>query len=157
MQSKVWMCFALTVASCVAPGQTGSGRTTTAAVAKTPGAAHIEAEDMKRSGGNSLARPGWRGAILYENKDALRTHFTFTAPGRWRVDVRGSSSDKKPAGVAVFIDGQARASGWFSSRTPEVLSLVADVDSEGKHELRLSQTTDIGGIFSPCAVIPRPR
>jgi oligosaccharide reducing-end xylanase len=137
------MGFALALAGCIAPGQSSRGLDTTT-VANTPGAAHIEAEAMQRSGGNSLSRAGWRGAILYENKDALRTYFTFTSAGRWRVDIRGSSSDARPAGVAVFIDGQARGSGWFASRTPEVLALVVDVDSEGKHELRLSQTTDVG-------------
>ena len=146
MTSELFCRFGLTAAvlaavGCLAPGQTASRPAT---VASTPGAAHIEAEAMKRTGGNSLARPGWSGAILYENKDALRTHFDFTAAGRWRIDIRGSSSDKRPAGVAVFIDGQARAAGWFASKTAQVISLVVDVDSAGKHELRLSQTTDIG-------------
>ena len=140
---NVMSALALAVTACMAPGQTGSGRNS-GTVAKTPGAAHIEAEAMQRTGGNSLSRPGWGGAILYENKDALKTYFTFTAAGRWRIDIRGSSSDKHPAGVSAFIDGQARAGGWFSSKTPEVLSLVVDVDTEGKHELRLSQTTDVG-------------
>jgi oligosaccharide reducing-end xylanase len=128
---------------CIAPGQVSRGPNATP-TSSTPGAAHIEAEAMKRTGGNTLSRAGWSGAILYENKDALRTYFDFSAAGRWRIDIRGSSSDKHPAGVGVFIDGQARAAGWFMSRTPQVLSLVADVDSAGRHELRLSQTTDVG-------------
>jgi oligosaccharide reducing-end xylanase len=99
---------------------------------------------MKRSGGNSLSRAGMVGVILYENKDTLRTYFAFGAAGRWRIDVRGSSSDKHPAGVTVFIDGQARASGWFANRTPQVLALVVDVDTADRHELRLGQTTDVG-------------
>jgi hypothetical protein len=130
-----------TLAGCMAPGQSGRSVTT---VVRSPGAAHIEAEDMKRTGGNTLSRPGWGGTILYENKDALRTNFTFGAVGRWRVDIRGSSSDKHPAGVTVFIDDQARASGWFTSKKPQVLSLVADVDTAGGHEVRLGQTTDVG-------------
>jgi oligosaccharide reducing-end xylanase len=132
----------LVATACVAPGTTGVGRSIAAPGA--PGAAHIEAEDMRRSGGNSLSRAGWQGAILYENKDALRTHFAFGAAGRWRIDVRGCSSDKHPAGVTIFVDDQARAGGWFGSRTPEVLSLIVDVEATGTHELRLSQTTDVG-------------
>jgi len=127
---------------CIAPDQTASRRSAT--VAFSPGAAHIEAETMKRAGGNSLSAGGMIGAILYENKDSLKTHFAFGAAGRWRIDVRGSSSDRRPAGVTVFIDGQACASGWFLSRTPQVLALVVDVDTVGTHEVRLSQTTDVG-------------
>jgi len=127
---------------CIAPDQAASGRSAT--VASSPGAAHIEAETMKRTGGNSLSGAGMVGAILYENKDSLKTHFAFSAAGRWHIDVRGSSSDKHPAGVTVFIDGQARASGWFLSRTPQILALVVDVDTAGTHEVRLSQTTDVG-------------
>jgi hypothetical protein len=136
------LAFAWAATACVAPGQPASGRLTT--VPTSTGAVRIEAEDMKRTGGNSLSRSGWAGAILYENKDALRMSFAFGAAGRWRIDIRGSSSDKHPAGVAVFIDGQARAAGWFAARTPEVLSLIVDVETAGKHELRLSQTTDVG-------------
>jgi oligosaccharide reducing-end xylanase len=108
------------------------------------GGTRIEAEAMKRKGGNSLSRSGWDGAILYENKDALTVPFKFTAPGRWRFDIRGCSSDKRPAGVAVFIGGQARASGWFTAKQPQVLSLFADVDVAGEQEVRLGQTTDVG-------------
>jgi oligosaccharide reducing-end xylanase len=132
----------LVVSACVALGKTGAERPTAAPV--SPGAAHIEAEDMRRTGGNSLTRAGWQGAVLYENKDALRTHFAFAEAGRWRIDVRGCSSDKHPAGVTVFVDGQARAGGWFGSRKPEVLPLIVDVETAGTHELRLSQTTDVG-------------
>ena len=99
---------------------------------------------MKRKGGNSLAAAGMIGVILYENKDALTTLHKFASPGRWRFDVRGASSDKRPAGVTVFIDGRARAAGWFTSKKPQILTLLADVDTAGEHEVRLGQTTDIG-------------
>ena len=100
-----FLAMALTclAAGCIAPDGTASGRSPT--IASTPGVAHIEAETMKRTGGNSLSRAGMVGVILYENKDTLKTHFAFGAAGRWRIDVRGSSSDKHPAGVTLFIDG----------------------------------------------------
>jgi oligosaccharide reducing-end xylanase len=134
--------LACLAAGCIAPDRTAGQRPTIAAA--SPGAAHIEAETMKRSGGNSLSRAGMVGAILYENKDSLKTYLSFGKAGRWRIDVRGASSDKHPAGVTVFVDGQARASGWFLSRTPQVLPLVVDVDTAGMHEVRLGQTTDVG-------------
>jgi oligosaccharide reducing-end xylanase len=134
--------LACVAGGCVAPKPiAGVG---SAAVERAAGRAHIEAEKMKRSGGNSLEKAGLVGAILYQNTDALRTNFKFSAAGRWRVDIRGASSDKHPAGVAVFIDGQARAAGWFANKKAEVLSLVVDVDSPGSHEVRLSQVTDVG-------------
>lgn len=136
------LAFAWATVACVGPRQPANGQASP--VTASPGAVRIEAEDMKRQGGNSLSRSGWSGAILYENKDALSRHFSFGAVGRWRIDIRGSSSDKHPAGVAVFIDGHARAAGWFAGRTPEVLSVIVDVEVAGKHELRLSQTTDVG-------------
>ena len=127
---------------CIAPDRTAGGRTSTNVVAN--GGAHIEAESMKRKGGNSLSMAGMIGAILYENKDALTTQYKFASPGRWRFAMRGASSDKRPAGVTVFIDGQARAAGWFTSKKPQVITLLADVDTAGTHEVRLGQTTDIG-------------
>jgi oligosaccharide reducing-end xylanase len=128
-------------AGCIAPDRASSGRPEN--VAAPSGGVHIEVERMQRRGGNTLASPVI-GAILYENKDALNIRQKFARPGRFRFDVRGCSSDRHPAGVAVFIDGQARAAGWFTSKKPQVLSLVADVDTGGEHEVGLRQVTDIG-------------
>jgi oligosaccharide reducing-end xylanase len=132
-----------TAAACVGVEAAGA-RKTSAVPRATDGRAHLEAEAMVRTGGNELTRPGWRGVILYENKNALATRFTFSAPGRWRFDVRGSSSDEHPAGVTVFIDRKARGTAWFPNRKPQVISILADVEAGGEHELRLGQTTDVG-------------
>ncbi len=140
-RGKLWLVGLVGAAGCIAPDRAASGRSPTPSAAN--GGVHIEAESMKRTGGNSLSSP-FIGAILYENKDALTTRQKLDSPGRFRFDIRGCSSDKRPAGVAVFVDGQARAAGWFTSKKPQVLSLLGDVDSAGEHQVRVGQVTDVG-------------
>lgn len=139
-RGNFWLVVLAGCAGCIGAERAGSGRGTTPTAS---GGAHIEVESMQRQGGNTLADP-FRGAILYENKDALVTRHRFDSPGRWRFDIRGRSSDRRPAGVAVFIDGKARAAGWFAGKKPEIISLLGDVERAGEHEVRLAQVTDVG-------------
>jgi len=107
----------------------------------------VEAETMTLSGpyAGSVSTP-FIGVKFYGNGDQTAATVSLSdAPGRYRIDIRGSSNNESVAAVSLLIDGTAAGSAAWTGSTPAVQSIAnVDITTSGSHAFVLRMTTDTG-------------
>lgn len=94
-----------TVATITPAGPTSTLTATATPVSGGGVVAHIETEQMTRTGGNTLSQP-FVGVILYGNGDNVKTNYAFPTSGQsYVIQVRGASSNSMTATTDVYVNG----------------------------------------------------
>ena len=106
----------------------------------------VQTEDMTKTGYTGNLNSPFTGIILFANGDnGAKSVDISNAPGVFKVEVRGASSNASDASVELQIDGQMATSFTFSGTTPMVVSGEINIEGNpGTREIKLILQTDNG-------------
>ncbi|WP_049722926.1 glycosyl hydrolase family 8 [Gilvimarinus polysaccharolyticus] len=108
---------------------------------------HTELENTALLPGytNIIDQP-FLGIATYANGDGASAEaIVNTAPGTFRLDVRGASSASNSAGISAYLDTRRLGQLSFSGQTPSVQSLEFELDNNSSVEqIRLVLESDTG-------------
>ena len=139
-----------TVAPSAAPTATATvSAAPTPVVSATPGPQMIasgECADMKKVGtfANASDELGFRAMVLYANDEYCFTSYTFTGTNKkYRMVVKGASSNDTAAGVSVYIGGKKVGEVSFTGTSLSTKSFDFEMtDVTGTQEIKFLLETD---------------